>query len=83
MPFSPRLRSRDPDLSQSSYLVLPVLIALGLAMYYKESLIAMLTLAIDQAKASQQATAHLAAHDSTTESFLSEHPKKKYKSRKT
>ncbi|KAK9506380.1 hypothetical protein O3M35_008331 [Rhynocoris fuscipes] len=84
IPFSPRIKSRDADLSQSSYLLLPFLMAIGLAFYKKEKVQTMLNSALDRARASHQPTQHSSSsYDSSSETFLSEHPKKKYKSRKT
>ncbi|BES94845.1 nodal modulator [Nesidiocoris tenuis] len=83
MTFSPNLKSRDPELSQSSYIVLPLLILLGITFYNKDAVVQLTLSALERSR-QQTATVKASANDDllVTDPFA-DYPKKKSKFRKT
>ncbi|XP_014293397.1 BOS complex subunit NOMO3 isoform X1 [Halyomorpha halys] len=78
--FSPKPRLKEPELSQSSYLVLPLILLFTAIIYNKEKAWSLLTLAMQ----TRIPTRTSQSEDSGSDSFLeSNFQKKKSKSRKT
>lgn len=82
MAFSPNLKSRDPELSQSSYLVLPLLILLGITFYNKDAVIGLAAAAIEKSRPAPVSVKPATDDSLMTDPFM-DFPKKKSKSRKT
>uniref|UniRef100_A0A146KZQ6 Nodal modulator 1 n=1 Tax=Lygus hesperus TaxID=30085 RepID=A0A146KZQ6_LYGHE len=83
MSFSPNLKSRDPELSQSSYLVLPLLILFGLIFYNKDTVIGLSAAALERTRQPAQLSTKATADESLLSDSFTDFPKKKSKSRKT
>ncbi|XP_014250405.1 nodal modulator 1 [Cimex lectularius] len=81
LPFSPKIKSRDAELSQSSYLILPLILMITFAYYNKDLLVSVIKLVLQKVKVTTTLNKQH-SDDSSSEPFT-DYPKKKSKSRKT